>query len=118
MVARCSGAAPNQSRIRILALRRSCFTTPVSANRRPSRTVVMSPSGDSGAPGVSEDSSSRSGNGLFYVGISAVVLLGIGFQTILIAFVADLFSANRKILEDIRYRQSGAVRHSDKLENE
>ena len=46
------------------------------------------------------------------------VLLGMGFQTMLIAFVADLFSANRKILEDIRYRQSGAVRHSDKLENE
>ena len=46
------------------------------------------------------------------------VLLGMGFQTILIAFVADLFSANRKILEDIRYHQSGAVRHSDKLENE
>ena len=46
------------------------------------------------------------------------VLLGMGFQTILIAFVADLFSANRKILEDIRYRQSDAVRHSDKLENE
>ena len=42
------------------------------------------------------------------------VLLGMGFQTILIAFVADLFSANRKILEDIRYRQSGAVRHCDK----
>ena len=41
------------------------------------------------------------------------VLLGMGFQTILIAFVADLFSANRKILEDIRYRQSGAVRHCD-----
>jgi glycosyltransferase involved in cell wall biosynthesis len=46
------------------------------------------------------------------------VLLGMGFQTILIAFVADLFSANRKILEDIRYRQSDPVRHSDKLENE
>ena len=46
------------------------------------------------------------------------VLLLMGFQTILIAFVADLFSANRKILEDIRYRQSGAVSHSDKLENE
>ena len=34
------------------------------------------------------------------------VLLGIGFQTIFIAFVADLFSANRKILEDIRYFQT------------
>ena len=34
------------------------------------------------------------------------VFLGMGFQTILIAFVADLFSANRKILEDIRYLQT------------
>ena len=33
------------------------------------------------------------------------VLLGIGFQTILIAFVADLFAANRKMLEEIRYLQ-------------
>jgi glycosyltransferase involved in cell wall biosynthesis len=46
------------------------------------------------------------------------VLLGMGFQTILIAFVADLFSANRKILEDIRYRQSGAIRHPDEVNNE
>ena len=46
------------------------------------------------------------------------VLLGMGCQTILIAFVADLFSANRKILEDIRYRQSGAVRRPDKVNNE
>ena len=36
--------------------------------------------------------------------ILASVLLGMGFQTILIAFVADLLSANRKLLEDIRYR--------------
>jgi hypothetical protein len=34
------------------------------------------------------------------------VLLGMGFQTMLIAFIADLFSANRKILEDIRYHQN------------
>jgi glycosyltransferase involved in cell wall biosynthesis len=33
------------------------------------------------------------------------ILLGMGFQVILIAFVADLFSANRKILEDIRLTQ-------------
>ena len=31
------------------------------------------------------------------------VLLGMGFQTILIAFVADLLAANRKLMEDIRY---------------
>ena len=28
-----------------------------------------------------------------------------GFQTILIAFVADLFAANRKMLEEIRFLQ-------------
>ena len=33
------------------------------------------------------------------------VLLGMGFQTVLIAFVADLFAANRKMLEEIRYLQ-------------
>ncbi|MBB3225861.1 glycosyltransferase involved in cell wall biosynthesis [Luteibacter sp. Sphag1AF] len=36
--------------------------------------------------------------------ILAAVLLGIGFQTLLIAFVADLLAANRKLLEDVRYR--------------
>lgn len=40
--------------------------------------------------------------------IQSVVLSGalltIGFQTILVAFLADLLAANRKLLEDIRYR--------------
>lgn len=36
--------------------------------------------------------------------ILSAVLLGMGFQTILIAFVADLLAANRKLLEDIRYK--------------
>jgi len=31
------------------------------------------------------------------------VLIGMGFQTLLIAVVADLLSANRKLLEDVRY---------------
>ncbi|MGB5217983.1 MAG: glycosyltransferase family 2 protein [Smithella sp.] len=31
------------------------------------------------------------------------VLIGMGFQTLLIAVVADLLSANRKLLEDLRY---------------
>lgn len=45
------------------------------------------------------------GNGSGHVQsvILASVLLGMGFQTILIAFVADLLAANRKLLEDIRY---------------
>ncbi|MGB5644690.1 MAG: DPM/DPG synthase family glycosyltransferase [Gammaproteobacteria bacterium] len=36
--------------------------------------------------------------------ILSAVLLGMGFQTILVAFLADLLAANRKLLEDIRYR--------------
>ncbi|MEH6514769.1 MAG: glycosyltransferase family 2 protein [Maribacter arcticus] len=36
--------------------------------------------------------------------ILSAVLLGMGFQTILVAFIADLLAANRKILEDIRAR--------------
>jgi hypothetical protein len=37
--------------------------------------------------------------------ILASALLGIGFQTLLIAFVADLLAANRKLLEDVRHTQ-------------
>jgi len=36
--------------------------------------------------------------------ILASVLLGMGFQTFLVAFIADLLSANRMLLEDIRYK--------------
>lgn len=36
--------------------------------------------------------------------ILASILIGIGFQTILIAFVADLLSNNRRLSEDIQYR--------------
>ena len=35
--------------------------------------------------------------------ILASVLLGMGFQTLLVAFLADLLAANRKMLEKIRY---------------
>ncbi len=38
--------------------------------------------------------------------ILASVLLGMGFQTLLIAFVADLLSANRKLLEDLRFKMA------------
>jgi hypothetical protein len=41
--------------------------------------------------------------------ILAAVLLIMGFQAILVAFLADLLSANRKLLEDIRYRQFKAL---------
>jgi hypothetical protein len=36
--------------------------------------------------------------------ILAALLLGIGFQTLLIAIIADLLSVNRKMLEDIRVK--------------
>lgn len=35
--------------------------------------------------------------------ILAAVLLSIGFQTLLIAFVADLLAANRRLIEDLRF---------------
>ncbi|MCX6303943.1 MAG: glycosyltransferase family 2 protein [Bacteroidetes bacterium] len=37
--------------------------------------------------------------------ILASILLGIGFQTILVAFLADLLSVNRRLLEDIQFKQ-------------
>jgi glycosyltransferase involved in cell wall biosynthesis len=41
--------------------------------------------------------------------ILASVLLGMGFQTLLVAFVADLLAANRKLLEDIRFRAASSA---------
>jgi len=38
--------------------------------------------------------------------ILSSILLGMGFQTVLVAFVADLLAANRRLLEDIRFRVS------------
>lgn len=59
--------------------------------------------------------------------ILSAVLLGIGFQTILVAFVADLLAVNRRLLEELRYRirkselgrsadvsRSGAVYRADR----
>lgn len=43
--------------------------------------------------------------------ILSAILLGMGFQTMLVAFLADLLSINRKILEDVQYKLR-------KLENE
>ena len=37
--------------------------------------------------------------------ILASIMLGAGFQSILFAFLADMLAANRKLLQDIRYRQ-------------
>lgn len=36
--------------------------------------------------------------------ILASVLMGMGFQSLMIAFIADLLSANRKLMEDVRYQ--------------
>lgn len=36
--------------------------------------------------------------------ILGAILLGMGFQTIMVAFIADLLSVNRKLLEDIQYQ--------------
>ncbi|MNR39198.1 hypothetical protein D3C85_1573820 [compost metagenome] len=44
-----------------------------------------------------------SGDGHIQSLILAGALLVMGFQTILVAFLADLLAANRKLLEDIRY---------------
>lgn len=47
---------------------------------------------------------SGTGNGHVQSLILAATLLGMGFQTLLIAFIADLLAANRKLLEDIRFK--------------
>ena len=36
--------------------------------------------------------------------ILASILLGMGFQTMLVAFLADLLAVNRRLLEDVQYR--------------
>lgn len=41
--------------------------------------------------------------------VLAGVLLGMGFQTCLIAFVADLLAVNRTLIEEIRSQQDGAA---------
>jgi hypothetical protein len=44
------------------------------------------------------------GSGHIQSVILAGVMMGIGFQTILVAFIADLLSVNRKLLEEVQYR--------------
>lgn len=46
-----------------------------------------------------------SGEGHVQSLILGSILLGMGFQTILIAFVADLLAANRRLMEEVRYAQ-------------
>ncbi|URN97630.1 glycosyltransferase family 2 protein [Leclercia adecarboxylata] len=57
------------------------------------------------------------GNGYVQSLILASILMGMGFQTILVAFVTDLLSANRKLLEDLRFKvaqlESGPTTHAN-----
>lgn len=45
--------------------------------------------------------------------ILSAILIMMGFQTILVSFLADLLSANRKLLEDIRFKIN-KILHDDK----
>jgi glycosyltransferase involved in cell wall biosynthesis len=47
---------------------------------------------------------SGEGQGHIQSVVLAGVMMGIGFQTFLVAFIADLLSVNRKLLEEIQYR--------------
>lgn len=57
-----------------------------------------------------------SGNGAGHIQslILAALLIGIGGQTILVAFICDLLAANRKLLEELRYlhREKLSVKES------
>jgi len=46
------------------------------------------------------------------------VLIGMGFQTLLIAVVADLLSANRQLLEDLRYNLKVLSRNDQNIDPE
>ena len=50
--------------------------------------------------------------------ILASVLLGMGFQTLLIAIIADLLSASRKLLEDVRYNLKVLMRYNGNIVRE
>jgi hypothetical protein len=45
-----------------------------------------------------------SGEGHIQSLILSSILLGIGFQTIMAAFIADLLSVNRRLLEELQYK--------------
>ncbi|MBI5440979.1 MAG: glycosyltransferase family 2 protein [Deltaproteobacteria bacterium] len=45
--------------------------------------------------------------------ILASILLGVGFQTMLTAFLADLLAVNRRLMEDVQYRVK-ALEYTDK----
>ena len=45
--------------------------------------------------------------------VLASILLGIGFQTMLVAFLADLLAVNRRLMEDVQYRLKKLQHTSD-----
>ena len=49
------------------------------------------------------------GDGHIQSVILSGVLLGMGFQTILVAFLADLLAANRRLMEDMRYNLNKGI---------
>lgn len=58
---------------------------------------------------------SGDGNGHIQSVILSAVFLVLGFQTILVAFLADLLGANRKLLEEIRMN---AIKREQKIDDE
>lgn len=46
--------------------------------------------------------------------ILASILLGMGFQTMVLAFLADLLAVNRRLMEEIQYRMRKEESHNDK----
>ena len=54
--------------------------------------------------------------------ILSSILMGVGFQTILTAFLADLLAVNRRLMEDVQYRvkkleYSGTADHHPGIRN-
>jgi hypothetical protein len=45
--------------------------------------------------------------------ILASIFIGIGFQTIMVAFIADLLSVNRRLLEELQYKSRDRGKHKD-----
>ncbi|HUT70494.1 MAG TPA: glycosyltransferase family 2 protein [Desulfatiglandales bacterium] len=45
--------------------------------------------------------------------ILASILIGIGFQTIMVAFIADLLSVNRRLLEELQYKSRDGRKNKD-----
>jgi glycosyltransferase involved in cell wall biosynthesis len=50
--------------------------------------------------------------------ILSAVLLGMGFQTILVAFIADLLATNRKLMEDVQYMLRKLVTRTVRIDSE